>query len=105
MRVYIAGPYTKGDPVWNTKAAILAGEMVVEVGHTPYIPHLNLLWHFATPHSPEFWYNYDLEWLILCDCLIRLKGESPGANREVAYAKERGIPVYTMSEFYDIIKA
>jgi hypothetical protein len=36
----------------------------------------------------------DFEWLKCCDAVLRLPGESTGADREVALAKELGIPVY-----------
>lgn len=39
MRVYIAGPYTKGDVVENVRAAVFAGDEVFEAGHSPYVPH------------------------------------------------------------------
>ena len=103
MRVYIAGPYTQGNPVHNTKLAIMVAEEIIDAGHIPYVPHLNLLWDLVAPHSPEFWYDYDLEWLGACDCLLRLPGESAGADREVAYAKGRGIPVYTRESIPGII--
>lgn len=99
LRIYIAGPYTKPDPCENTNRTIQAAEEVVKLGHIPWIPHLNLLWHIVVPHPPEFWYAYDLEWLETCDALLRLPGESPGADREVAFADEHGIPtVYTLGD-------
>jgi ABC-type sugar transport system substrate-binding protein len=30
-----------------------------------------------------------------CDAVLRLPGESTGADQDVAIARERGIPVYT----------
>jgi hypothetical protein len=94
VKVYIAAPYTKGDVVQNVRAAVLAAEAVVALGHTPWIPHLNMLWHAIAPHDPDFWYAYDLEFLPLCDALLRLPGESAGADREVAVARELGLPVF-----------
>jgi hypothetical protein len=94
MKVYIAGPYTKGDVVLNVRNAIMAAEAVLKAGHTPYIPHLSYFWHLVCPHPPEFWYSYDNEWLDYCDCVLRLPGESVGADAEVALAKKLCIPVY-----------
>ena len=101
MRVYIAGPYTNTDPVVNTRRAISAGEAVRGRGHTPFIPHLTLFWHLVYEHEAQFWYDYDLEWLAVCNALIRLPGDSLGADKEVDRAKELGIPVYTMREFFE----
>ena len=97
MRVFISGPYTKDDPVVNTRNAILAGEEVSRRGHIPWIPHLNIQLHMVCPHEPDFWYEYDLRWLDVCDVLLRLPGESWGADKEVEYAIQKRIRV-----IYDI---
>ena len=92
--VYIAGPYTNPDPVENTHNVIQVANQVIEAGFVPFVPHINLVWHLVTPKPPEFWYEWDLEWLERCDCLLRLPGESSGADKEVERAKELGIPVF-----------
>lgn len=92
--VYIAGPYTKPDPVVNVQAAVSYAESLVVFGHHPVVPHLSHLWHLVSPHSWAFWLALDLETLSRCDVLYRFPGESPGADREVAEAKRLGIPVY-----------
>ena len=40
------------------------------------------------------WMAIDLELLSKCDALIRLPGDSKGADIEVDYAMANGIPVY-----------
>jgi len=92
--IYVAGPYTKPDPVQNTNKVIRYADMLREIGYIPFVPHLTLLWHFLCPHEVDYWYEYDLAWLEKCDCLLRVKGESFGADAEVEYAKKKGIPVY-----------
>ena len=52
----------------------------------------------------ERWLEYDMEWLTACDALVRLPGESKGADREVARAKELGIEVYTLDEFLQLLE-
>ena len=94
MRIYIAGPYTHPDPVENTHKAIKVADVLVSLGHNPYIPHLTLMWHLVSPKPVEFWYAYDMAWLKLCEGLLRLPGESSGADKEVAWAEANGIPVY-----------
>lgn len=94
MKIYVAGPYSKGDVAVNVREAILAGDGLRALGHTPFIPHLTHLWHMVRPHEIDFWYKYDLEWLELCDAVFRLPGESTGADREVARALELGLPVF-----------
>ena len=95
MRVYIAGPYQHPGPVENTRKAILAAERLIAAGHTPYIPHLTLFWHLVAPHEVAFWYAHDIEWLRVCDALVRLPGESKGADEEVRIARDMGMPIYT----------
>ena len=92
--VYVAGPYTNPDPVINTRNAIEAGNLLVQLGYAPYIPHLTLFWHLVFPHGVDFWYDFDLHWLRKCDALLRLPGESSGADKEEALAEELGIPVF-----------
>lgn len=94
-RIYIAGPYTQGDVVLNVRNAIMCGNNLRALGFTPFIPHLSHFWHMLIPHTDiHYWYEYDLEWLDVCNAVFRLPGESVGADREVAYAKEHGIPVF-----------
>jgi hypothetical protein len=92
--IYIAGPYSNGDTVLNVRNAITAAEELIKLELIPYIPHLTMFWHLVTPDDYGFWLNYDLNWLSKCDGLLRLPGESKGADKEVEYAKEANIPVY-----------
>ena len=94
MRVYIAGPYTNGDVVVNVRNAIIAGNILVTDGHLPFIPHLFHLWHMVTPQDYAYWTKMDMEWIEVCEVLIRLPGESSGSDAEVEKAKKLGIPVF-----------
>ena len=97
--VYIAGPYTHDDPVLNTSNVIDVAEDLAKFGYIPYAPHLTMFWHFLYPHDIEFWYEYDLAWLLKCDCVLRIDGDSHGADNEVEFAKTHDIPVfYTYQE-------
>lgn len=91
---YIAGPYSS-DPVANTRRAIEAGMALYATGLVvPLIPHLSLLLDLVCPMSVADWYAYDLHLLERCDAVLRLPGESTGADAEVVHALERGIPVF-----------
>jgi hypothetical protein len=94
IKVYVAGPYTKGDVVINVRNAIDAGEELTRLGFVAYIPHLTLFWHLVHPHGPDFWYEYDFHWLDFCDCLLRIPGESVGADKEMARMINQGKPVF-----------
>jgi hypothetical protein len=93
--VYVAGPYTKPDPVINVQRAIEIAEKIENHGATPFIPHLSMLWHLVRPAAINRWYLRDLEVLDHCDALYRMPGESVGADREVAHAHEMGMQVVT----------
>jgi len=56
------------------------------------IPFLCLV--LLYPHNVETWYDYDNEWLVVCDAVWRLEGESKGADGEVRLAEENNIPVF-----------
>jgi hypothetical protein len=94
LRVYIAGPYTRPDPCANTHRAIAAADRLWDAGFIPFVPHLSHFWHTMSPRPYEDWLAYDLEWLRCCDVVLRLSGESSGADREVREAEALGIPVY-----------
>ena len=99
MRIYIAGPYTQGDVAANVNAAITAAEILAQRGHSPYVPHLTHFWHLIYPHRKEDWLNLDRVWLSQCEAVLRLPGESEGADIEVELAKRLGLPVYTHIDF------
>ncbi len=94
MRLYIAGPISRGDQFANVRTAIEAAEIVLRAGHWPYLPHLNFTWHMMFPKKNTEWYDLDNEWLAQCEALVRLPGESPGADAEVKLANFLGIPVF-----------
>ncbi len=93
--VYLAAPYTRPDPVENTHRLITEVDQIADDGMvTPIAPHLTLLWHLVKPRPLEFWYAYDLAKVARCDALLRLPGVPTGADREVAFAESRSIPVF-----------
>jgi len=94
MRIYIAGPYTKGDTAQNVHDAISAGDYVARLGHTPFIPHLTHFWHMIIPHTYDFWMAQDEKWLEVCEGFLRLDGESAGADKEENRARELGLTIY-----------
>jgi hypothetical protein len=93
-RIYVAGPYTRPDPGANTRAAMDAGHRLLDAGYAPMVPHLThyMELHRARPY--EDWLQLDLAWVAVSDAVLRLPGESSGADRETALAARLGIPVY-----------
>lgn len=94
MRIYVAAPYTWGDTALNVRKAIAAGDRLLEMGHIPFIPHLSHFWHCISPKTEDVWLKIDQDWLTICDALLRLPGESKGADLEVELAKKLCLFVY-----------
>jgi hypothetical protein len=100
--VYIASAYSKGDCAVNVRNSILAAENLRAHGYLPFCPLWTHFWHFMSPHPYEYWTEMDLEWLPLMDCILRLPGESSGADKEIIYMQGLGKPVfYSIGELFD----
>lgn len=93
IKVYIAGPYTKPDPAVNVANACRCWRELWDLGFVPFCPHWTHLQHMLHPLPYEAWMEYDRAWLVSCDVLLRLPGESAGADREVDDMGRLGKPV------------
>ena len=100
-RIYIAGPYTGGDVAVNVRAAMEAANALIVAGYAPHVPHLYHFLHMANPRPYEDWMRLDLVWLNQCDAVVRLPGQSPGADREAVEAVRLGIPVVVVGAHED----
>ncbi|PRZ04462.1 hypothetical protein BCE75_11057 [Isoptericola sp. CG 20/1183] len=107
LLILIAGPYrsgTAGDPVAmeaNLRRLEEAAWPLFEAGHVPMIGEWVALpvLHSAgaTVHddlAAEVLYPTAQRLLQHCDAVLRLPGESSGADQDVAIARSRGLPVY-----------
>ena len=97
-RIFVAAPYTKGDVAKNVRRAIDAGQILIENGYHPFVPHLFHFWHLIHPGSYEQWTEIDLIYLTESDAMLHLLGESSGADNEVIIAGENDIPVFETVE-------
>ena len=93
-RIYVAGPYTKGDVAVNVRNAFEAANRLADLGFAPFVPHSTHFWHMMFPRPYEFWLELDRQFLPCCAALLRLQGASAGADQEVELAKKLGIPVF-----------
>lgn len=94
MIVYTAGPLTHPDPAvraLNVAAAVAVGRVLVAAGLLPFVPH-TMVEPFADDYEAAM--RLCLAWVRRCDAVLRLPGASPGADREVALARELGLPVF-----------
>ncbi len=108
MLVLIAGPYrsgTGGDPARiaaNLRRLEAASAPLYRLGHVPMIgewvalPTIRELGGDAEKDGePDVMYETASRLLEHCDAVLRLPGESAGADEDVRIARERGLPVYT----------
>lgn len=109
--VYIAGPLGGGDVRANIEAANRAFLALACAGLAPLVPHWSAFsgeirttgtggspYAFATAGGcglthPE-WLAVDLAFVERSDAVLRLPGESTGADMETAHAVANGIPVF-----------
>ncbi len=110
-RIYIAGPISKGDLTENVNRATAAFVALAKAGFAPFCPHWScyaspatrvsehVVSNLGTVHGSEEmqhadWMGVDLAWVAVSDGVLRLPGESTGADLEVSLAIERGLPVF-----------
>ena len=101
LRTYVSGPITKGDRNWNQAQANIAHKALVQAGFAVFNPIATGILPFAWDGdiSHEEWLENCLPWVKVADMVLRLPGESVGADTEVAYARHLGIPVYDPWDF------
>lgn len=98
LKIYVAAPYSTGNQAHNVKAAIRMGDFLASHGFAPFIPHLTHFWDMMYPQAYAWWLSYDFEWLKCCGALIRMPGESSGADREVEFALNNGFAVVEVED-------
>lgn len=94
IKVYIASPYTLGDVAVNVKQQLDMVDILMDKGFVPFAPLYSHFQHMAHPRPYTDWIKMDLEWVGVCDCLLRLPGKSSGADGEVEHAIKLEIPVF-----------
>ena len=108
IKVYIASAYTNGDVAVNVKAQIDAFAELMDAGFAPFAPLYFHFQHMAHPREYHKWLELDFEWIPVCDCLLRLPGESSGADKETQLAIKLGKPVFhsiqALIEYYQDLK-
>lgn len=100
--VYVAGPMRLMIEKGVHDACKMADRLYAN-GFIPFIPQLSILWSLVTPFgSDDEIYAarlpYDFAWIDKCDALIRLPGQSHGADAECEHCGVIGKPVFTEFE-------
>jgi hypothetical protein len=70
-------------------------DKLLRAGFIPFCPHWSALQHLYNPElEHQQWLDYDFHWLECCDVLLRMPGESKGADAEELFALSLGKRVY-----------
>lgn len=114
--IYIAGPISRGDLCHNINQGTAAFVALAKAGFAPICPMWSvyakpatysrygfprpLVWCEATAMgndgmTHEDWMGIDLPFVSASAAVLRLPGESRGADMETAHAEANGIPVFT----------
>lgn len=110
--ILIAGPYRSGT---NGDSALIARNLnrlesfalpIFQAGHIPMIGEwvaLPILRQAGSNSlgdviSEQFLYPVARRLIERCDAVLRIEGESKGADDDVKQARERGLPVYSRLE-------
>jgi hypothetical protein len=98
--IYISGPYGNGDSATpeqvevNIQQAINVSNCLLDAGFLVVCPHLSHYQHKLQERPWSWWLAYDLTWLLKCQVVYRMPGESKGADMEVQFANLHNIPVF-----------
>lgn len=90
-KVYIAGPITKGDRDHNLKQFMEAHVKLMRAGFAVFNPGLTMLLDGEKEFTHEEWLECCLPWVECADAIVRLPGESVGADAEIEHAKKVGV--------------
>lgn len=96
--VYIAGPISKGDSFDHVGNACHVWRELFCRGVPAFCPHWSGMQQMVAPISWEEWLAYDLPWVAGAAAVLRLPGESRGADVEVRHATANMVPVFTDME-------
>lgn len=95
IAIYLAGPMGAGPRLDSVRRGIEDAGRLRAAGFAVFAPHRSALDELVCgPSDYEAWMREDFEWIARCDVLVRMPGESPGADREVAHAQSLGLPVF-----------
>jgi hypothetical protein len=115
--VYIASPYSKGDPAINTHFQCGIFDRMMNDGKVwPVAPLWTHFQHTLYPRAYPDWIAYDKALLHLYDACVRLTAaaphlgysqhESSGADGEVEFFRRAGEPVFfSVEELYAWVEA
>lgn len=107
--VFVAGPLSgisngkelpQEEQQQHVERACGVGVELLKAGFAPFIPHLS--WYIDPYTKYHEWYAIDLEFVRRSDAVLRISGQSRGADIETELAGTLGVPVFHSVE--EIIK-
>lgn len=111
-RLYLSGPISNGDTLSHAKQranvvhALGVARELQEEGIWVHVPHLTFLFNvYGCPRAYKDMLEDDRPMVEYCDGLLRLPGESAGADLEVKWASEADKSVFysidTLKSFHN----
>ena len=93
--IYLAGPLEPSGRIDYIRAAVEVAEEILTYHCSAIIPHtMTVMWGYAYPKSKSTWLALDKAIIAKCDAILRIPGDSEGADEEMRFAKSVGIPIY-----------
>jgi|SRR3990172_5226842 len=94
-RTYVSHSITgSGDWKQNVKQIQRIGMELRRRGYAPFVPAVAPASAIGRGMTHEDWLECDFPYVQVADVVLRVAGVSPGADAEVAYAQEIGVPVF-----------
>ena len=97
VAVFISGPYGTGNKEDNLNNVVEASNKLIDMGFVPVIPHFYHYIEIKHEKPYDVWMECALNLLERSDIYLRLPGESPGADKEEAFAD-----TLDMAKYYSI---
>jgi len=106
LLIYIASPYSTGDKLENVTRQIEMAHILLDYGYAALWPLSSHYLELFRSRPYDEWLEMDFALLSRCDALLRLEGESIGADLEMKEAARLGIPiVFSVDELRRIERA
>ena len=89
----------------NVANSMRAWDELYDAGYIPFNPLFSHFQHLHHQRPYQDWTRYDDAWIPKCDAVLRLPGESSGAEAEIRLATSLCIPVFRTRAALDAWKA
>ena len=100
-RLYLSTPITLGNRTMNFATACNTQTELMRLGFAVLNPALSGQHPDAWNIPHDTWMENDYPWVAVADVVLRLPGESKGADMETRFAESLGIPV--IHRYHDLL--